>query len=181
MPFCVQSKIQLLEKSNPEFQIPTEPHWYLAYGSNLAKSTFQGRRGVKPLKKENVLVEGLELTFDLPGLPYLEPRFANCRIAPAVNVSNKYDPCEPWTGKGALLGVIYLVTPQDFKTILATEGGGLSYQPVLVDAAVLSEEGIPTGEMRKVYTLLAKTTRPVYGEPSLRYMNIIRQGARGKL
>lgn len=50
---------------------------YLAYGSNLAASTFRGRRGVRPLRAVNVVVPQLRLTFDLPGIPYMEPCFAN--------------------------------------------------------------------------------------------------------
>ncbi|KAJ9634600.1 hypothetical protein H2199_008883 [Coniosporium tulheliwenetii] len=50
---------------------------YLAYGSNLCHETFQGKRGIRPLSAINVQVPGLRLTFDLPGLPYAEPCFAN--------------------------------------------------------------------------------------------------------
>ncbi|KGO77735.1 hypothetical protein PITC_010050 [Penicillium italicum] len=49
---------------------------YLAYGSNLASKTFLGVRGIKPLSQISVLVPELRLTFDLPGVPYLEPCFA---------------------------------------------------------------------------------------------------------
>ncbi|KAJ5963934.1 uncharacterized protein N7479_003810 [Penicillium vulpinum] len=49
---------------------------YLAYGSNLASKTFRGMRGIKPLSQISVLVPELRLTFDLPGVPYLEPCFA---------------------------------------------------------------------------------------------------------
>ncbi|KAJ5924646.1 hypothetical protein N7466_008833 [Penicillium verhagenii] len=49
---------------------------YLAYGSNLAAKTFLGMRGIKPISKIAVLVPDLRLTFDLPGLPYIEPCFA---------------------------------------------------------------------------------------------------------
>ena len=50
---------------------------YLAYGSNLCHKTFQGRRGIRPLAQVNVVVPELKLTFDLPGIPYSEPCFAN--------------------------------------------------------------------------------------------------------
>jgi hypothetical protein len=45
---------------------------YLAYGSNLSSETFRKTRGIVPISQVNVLVPGLTLTFDLPGLPYLE-------------------------------------------------------------------------------------------------------------
>ncbi|KAJ6165005.1 hypothetical protein N7470_003677 [Penicillium chermesinum] len=49
---------------------------YLAYGSNLAAQTFLGMRGIKPLSQISVLVPELHLTFDMPGIPYIEPCFA---------------------------------------------------------------------------------------------------------
>ncbi|KAH9902055.1 hypothetical protein F4778DRAFT_106350 [Xylariomycetidae sp. FL2044] len=50
---------------------------YLAYGSNLAAATFLGRRGIRPLSQINVSAPAFDLCFDLPGLPYTEPAFAN--------------------------------------------------------------------------------------------------------
>jgi hypothetical protein len=60
-------------------QLEKEPgtYLYLAYGSNLSYETFQKGRGVKPLAQLNVQVPDLRLTFDLPGIPYAEPCFAN--------------------------------------------------------------------------------------------------------
>ena len=52
---------------------------YLAYGSNLCAATFQDSRGIRPKSAANVWVPELELTFDLPGIPYSEPCFANTR------------------------------------------------------------------------------------------------------
>ena len=53
---------------------------YLAYGSNLAAETFRGKRGIRPISQVNVAVPSLKLTFDLPGIPYAEPCFANTAI-----------------------------------------------------------------------------------------------------
>ncbi|KAI5927562.1 hypothetical protein F4810DRAFT_270295 [Camillea tinctor] len=50
---------------------------YLAYGSNLCAETFLGMRGIRPLSQVNVSAPAFDLTFDLPGLPYQEPCFAN--------------------------------------------------------------------------------------------------------
>lgn len=50
---------------------------YLAYGSNLAAETFLGQRGIRPLSAINVSAPSLRLTFDLPGIAYKEPCFAN--------------------------------------------------------------------------------------------------------
>ncbi|KAH8891827.1 hypothetical protein GQ53DRAFT_781567 [Thozetella sp. PMI_491] len=53
---------------------------YLAYGSNLAAGVFQGTRGVQPLSAIPVSVPSLDLAFDLPGIPYGEPCFANAAL-----------------------------------------------------------------------------------------------------
>ncbi|OKL61894.1 hypothetical protein UA08_02429 [Talaromyces atroroseus] len=50
---------------------------YLAYGSNLSVETFRGKRGIEPLSQVNVCVPELKLTFDLAGIPYIEPCFSS--------------------------------------------------------------------------------------------------------
>lgn len=46
---------------------------YLAYGSNLAAETFLVKRAIRPMSQVNVVVPELVMTFDLAGLPYVEP------------------------------------------------------------------------------------------------------------
>ncbi|KAK1689574.1 hypothetical protein BDP55DRAFT_691677 [Colletotrichum godetiae] len=131
---------------------------YLAYGSNLSAETFLGARGIRPLSQVNVSAPGLSLVFDLPGLPYTEPCFANSaprKIPKLPDPSDppKFPPVPPLpppaeseqTNKGTstipttpdlgwdkgLFGVVYEVTPQDYATIVATEGGGSSYKDIL--------------------------------------------------
>ncbi|KAF2456749.1 hypothetical protein BDY21DRAFT_266875, partial [Lineolata rhizophorae] len=116
---------------------------YLAYGSNLCYETFQDRRGVRPLAQVNVQVPELRLTFDLPGIPYTEPCFANTARRRADGGDNsdggddggkekeKEKGERRWT-KG-LVGVVYEVTSEDYAHIIATEGGGSAYHDVLVD------------------------------------------------
>ncbi|EJC99510.1 uncharacterized protein FOMMEDRAFT_113015 [Fomitiporia mediterranea MF3/22] len=178
----VDEATSLLEK-------PNEPLWYLAYGSNLYSAVFKARRKITPLEERHVLVEGLELTFDLPGIPYLEPRFANCRFSSeSEHEKNKRDLNGPWTGKGALIGVAYLVTPEDFARVIATEGGGAGYKMVSVKAQVFRRTGKTTssdsdvgltGETVHAFTLLAlvERTRQCPGQPSPRYLTLIRKGA----
>ncbi|KAI9814807.1 MAG: hypothetical protein M1827_003073 [Pycnora praestabilis] len=121
---------------------------YLAYGSNLSAETFQGRRGIKPLAQVNVVVPQLKMTFDLPGIPYLEPCFANTRYlheTPALSITSSNaekapllsNPGSPgyhkdqW--KKGLVGVVYEVTMEDYAHIIETEGGGAAYQDVLIN------------------------------------------------
>ncbi|KAK2042323.1 hypothetical protein LZ31DRAFT_366901 [Colletotrichum somersetense] len=65
---------------------------YLAYGSNLSAETFLGARGIRPISQVNVSAPALTLVFDLPGLPYREPCFAN--TAPR-KVPKLPDPSDP--------------------------------------------------------------------------------------
>lgn len=123
---------------------------YLAYGSNLSYEKFRKDREVKPLAQINVQVPTLRLTFDLAGIPYTEPCFANTARRdpyhdPPQYATTKTDEKtallsdsrasqkreKSWT-KG-LIGVVYEVTPQDYAHIIATEGGGSGYQDILVD------------------------------------------------
>lgn len=157
--------------------------FYLAYGSNLCHETFQGRRKIKPLSAVNVVVPELIMTFDLAGIPYLEPCFANTRYrspksttssnprdekddsssasapliqspTPSLQKKNYHNPYWP---KG-LVGVVYEVTLKDFAQIIATEGGGASYQDVLVDCYELAPGSStvpdhPTVQPFRVHTL----------------------------
>ncbi|KAH8905019.1 hypothetical protein BR93DRAFT_929264 [Coniochaeta sp. PMI_546] len=127
---------------------------YLAYGSNLCAKTFLGTRGIRPLSQINVSAPSLRLVFDLPGLPYGEPCFANTAPRkipklpdppklppdlphPPVNPPSAVEehansmPGDPVWSKG-LIGVVYEVTPEDFAKIVATEGGGASYADIMV-------------------------------------------------
>ncbi|WPH03791.1 Hypothetical protein R9X50_00667400 [Acrodontium crateriforme] len=188
---------------------------YLAYGSNLCKKTFQGTRGIKPLSQINVQVPSLRLTFDLPGIAYTEPCFANSGTrdpdhdTPSARQPVEETPLlsEPKRGpyrkdawhKG-LIGVVYEVTSEDYAHIIATEGGGSSYQDVLVDCYPFSDSNpratvpqTPESKPFKAHTLFAPSVPPgteppkrggriqrpdtSYAQPSARYLNLIKDGA----
>lgn len=159
---------------------------YLAYGSNLCAETFLGRRGIRPVSAINVSAPSLRLTFDLPGVPYQEPCFANTAVRkipkhppipdppgkvpdlphpPPYTFPPKSEEAEEVSPKDAvstshrhvsgnaygdpewdkgLIGVVYEVTPEDYATIIKTEGGGSSYQDILVPCiAIPNKVGIP--------------------------------------
>lgn len=170
---------------------------YLAYGSNLCNETFRGVRGIKPVSQVNVVVPSLRLTFDLAGVPYTEPCFANSarRVpdAPAPHPDEPHYHKDRWQ-KG-LVGVVYEVTLSDYAHIIATEGGGASYQDILVDCHVLpfadTVPSHPTTATFKAHTLFAPTVSPdearaadhtsrpdpSYAQPSARYLKLITDGA----
>jgi hypothetical protein len=187
---------------------------YLAYGSNLNEATFKGMRGIKPLAQLNVVVPELALSFDLPGIPYHEPCFANVRYRnkPQTQHSNIASDLEKkslpnnrkppkyhkdrW--KKGLVGVVYEVSKKDFATIIATEGGTMAYEDVVVTCYPLPEGvGIvpenPRTSPFQAHTLFApepppgntttnRTGRlhrpdPSYAQPSPRYLRLITDGA----
>jgi hypothetical protein len=167
---------------------------YLAYGSNLSAETFKGNRGIKPLSAVNVHVPSLSLVFDLAGIPYIEPCFANtCYRNPSFSSNPTSEDYHKDRWQKGLIGVVYEVTPEDYRTIIATEGGGASYQDVVVDCYELSEGGktanpIQDGAPFKAHTLLSPTDNtdnggrvsrpdPSYAQASVRYLKLITDGA----
>lgn len=191
---------------------PEQPDtvFYLAYGSNLCAETFQGRRGIRPLSQTNVVVPELVMTFDLAGLPYVEPCFANTKYR---SREPKFPSSNPETAQllqsskrkyhksrwqKGLVGVVYEVSKADFAHIIATEGGGASYQDVLVDCYELAPTeqivpDLPTSEPFKAHTLYSPVfppgekppteggrfsrPDPDYAQPSARYLKLIIDGA----
>lgn len=84
--------------------------WYLAYGSNMNLDVILNRRCVTPLYALPCFCPGATLTFSVPGIPLLEPAFANIqRVATSQHIQK-------------LHGVAYLVKESDYKRICATEG-----------------------------------------------------------
>jgi hypothetical protein len=176
---------------------------YLAYGSNLSAETFKGARGIVPLSAVNAHVPSLSLTFDLSGVPYTEPCFANTKLRDPANDVPKHGEYHKDRWHKGLIGVVYEVTPEDFRTIIATEGGGASYQDIIVPCYTLAAGGTtvdphPSGTPFNAHTLLqprqepkdGKEKRnmvtanghiqrpdPSYAQPSSRYLKLITDGA----
>lgn len=157
---------------------------YLAYGSNLSAETFLGRRGIKPLSQVNVVAPQIALSFDLPGIPYSEPCFGNCRYREVKSEDGYHK--NAW--KKGLVGVVYEVTRKDYAQIIATEGGGSGYQDVLIDCYALDDDAtkevpeFPEGNAFRVHTLYshgrtALRPDPDYAQPSPRYLKLITDGA----
>ena len=95
--------------------------FYLAYGSNLCRETFQGRRGIKPLSAVNVVVPQLVMTFDLAGIPYTEPCFANSRYrnpSPTIELSTPItpSPTSKTSPKPSLASSLDGASPRDLET-----------------------------------------------------------------
>jgi cation transport regulator ChaC len=135
---------------------PSDQVWYFAYGSNMHAGTFIGRRRIRPLEHRVGRIPGYRLRFNLEGRP-------KGRAAPA-NICADGD-CEVW-------GVLYRITRRDLLRLNSTEGvPGRGYQPRLLDATDVDGNTIEA----VAYVAAGKETD---GSPSLRYISLLRDGAR---
>lgn len=163
-------KIPVVDASNDiegtENAEKQELFWYFGYGSNLNDETFLVRRGIKPIRQIRLLVPGWRLNFQIAGIPYIEPGFGSIdRISDLEDDSGaRHQP--------TLQGMAYLITAKDYWHIIATEGGDSSYRQIQIDAV-----NPLTKDELKVWTLQAIRPRKLC-QPSLRYITIIREGAR---
>lgn len=135
---------------------PSDLIWYFAFGSNLHDSAFRDRRGMRPSRVSIGRLPGYRLRFNLDGYP-------RGKSAPA-NVS----PCPD----GEVWGALYQITRRALVTLDSTEGvPGRSYRHLWVDVEV------PDGNPVHAVTYMADG-KPEDGRPSLRYITLIREGAR---
>jgi hypothetical protein len=171
---------------------------YLAYGSNLSSRSFKGIRNIIPLSAVNAHVPSLTLNFDFPGIPYLEPCFANTAYSNSTPAASQVNANARATEQGkwqkGLLGVVYELAPNDYRTVLSTEGGGSSYKVIQVPCYALpvgtpDVDPEPRGDTFMVHTLLQprdtrsaikRVQRPssTYAQPSARYINLLIDGAK---
>ncbi|KAL4913031.1 hypothetical protein BDW62DRAFT_205916 [Aspergillus aurantiobrunneus] len=151
-------------------EVQSKAVWYFAYGSNIRSSVMKNR-GIAPLDSQAVVVPSHILTFDIFGIPYAEPAFAS--IAPAsistsstTNTGHETPPVH---------GVAYLLTPADYRRLVLSEGSGVGYNEITVDARILN----PDSAQKEIqaHTLQAKYPWRPNRAPSARYMGLIMDGA----
>ena len=135
---------------------PDDDVWYFAFGANMHDSAFQDRRAMRPREWRAGRIRGYRLRFNLEGRPRGKAAPANLSPDPAAEV---------W-------GVLYRITGADLLRLDSSEGvPGRRYRHLWVEAE--DEEG---------RTLAAVTYiadgKPTDGRPSLRYIQLLRDGAR---
>ena len=178
--------------SAPEpIRAPPGSRVYFAYGSNVNTKTFNGTRGITPSAAYPAVLPGYELVFNVPGLPFVEPAFASVRRV----VGEKHD--APSTGRFARFatethGVAYVVTDEQWRTILRTETSYVREDVTLERFFPATAEGEiragPSGKThpqkgapQKIFaTTLVFADADVGGVallPSARYLGLIREGA----
>lgn len=136
--------------------LPADEVWYFAYGANMHDSAFRERRGIRPLEWRPGRVRGYRLRFNLEGRP--KGKAAPANICPDAKA-------EVW-------GVLYRITRRDLIRLDASEGvPGRRYRPIWLEA-----EGIE-GKPLEAVTYIAEGQEKD-GNPSLRYLTLLREGAR---
>jgi len=168
---------------------PIRTKFYFAYGSNLLSDVFTKRRGIDPLQTLPCTMRGYTLTFDLPAMPMLEPAMANVRrcshvdapssdaaSAAAEAADNHTLSCD----ECAVHGVAYRITAEQMRHLHSTE---LSYDLITCRAVTYG----PNHHKIHVEVLVAKPRvrrllphEQEHARPSLRYLTILRNGAREK-
>lgn len=135
---------------------PSDELWYFGYGSNMHPAIFEGRRRIKPLERRIGRIAGYRLRFNLEGRP-------KGKAAPA-NIGADAD--------GEVWGVLYRITRRDLLRLNSTEGiPGRGYRPVALDA--FDNAGNPLTAVAYV-----AAGKEIDGRPSLRYITLLRDGAR---
>ncbi|BCS28404.1 gamma-glutamyl cyclotransferase gliK [Aspergillus puulaauensis] len=145
--------------------------WYFAYGSNIRSSVMKGR-AITPLRAQPVVVPSHILCFDIFGIPYAEPAFASITTLPSdLAAGGSQEQAIP-----PVHGVAYLLTADDYRRLVLTEGAGVGYNEISVRARILSLDP-DEGEEIMAYTLQAKYPWRPNRAPSMRYMGLIVDGA----
>jgi gamma-glutamylcyclotransferase len=130
--------------------------WYFAYGANMNDSAFRVRRGIQPRECRTGHVRGYRLRFNLEGRPRGRAAPANLHPDPEAEV---------W-------GVLYRITRRDLMRLDSTEGvPGRGYRHIAITVEDADNRLVPA----IAYMAQGKD---VDGRPSLRYITLLRDGAR---
>jgi cation transport regulator ChaC len=135
---------------------PSEWVWYFAYGANMHEPTFRVRRGVEPIETWRARLDGYRLRFNLEGRPKGRAAPANLCPEPGAEVR----------------GVVYRIRRRDLMRLDATEGvpgRGYRHKTVRVE--------VDSGGLLDAVTYIAEG-KENDGRPSLRYITLLRDGAR---
>ena len=131
--------------------------WYFAYGSNMQRATFTGRRGIEPRRAVAARVDGWRIVFDKPTVLPSRHGVANLVRADA----------EP------VLGVLYEITADDLAHVHLTEGVLIgSYERLTIEATPLDDGAAPVA----AHTLFS-SRRAATLAPSRSYMALLIEGA----
>ncbi|KAL6895116.1 hypothetical protein GGI43DRAFT_429214 [Trichoderma evansii] len=152
--------------------------WYLGYGSNMKASSMKDRK-ITTLDTRIVNVPTHYVTFDVFGIPYSEPCYASIEEFPSGengNIQLIHAGIEDRVP--SLCGVAHLLSAAEFHQLLVTEGSGVVYDIVKLQAYQIAKDNEVSRESFPVYALKSKWPLRPNGTPSARYMSIFLQGAK---
>jgi gamma-glutamylcyclotransferase len=128
--------------------------WYLAYGSNMNRGIFEGRRGMRPIQAQPALLENYRLRFNLAVGPG-ERGVANLESQAGART---------W-------GVLYLISVEQFEHLDRTEGVPRgTYRRIPATAIVNGSERIAAFTYQSDRISLGR-------KPSPRYLGLLIEGA----
>ncbi|CAM1502581.1 Fc.00g073570.m01.CDS01 [Cosmosporella sp. VM-42] len=150
--------------------------WYFAYGSNM-RASVMSNRSITPQEAVLARIPTHVLTFDIFGFPYSEPSFASIAERSHVAVQTVL------SRNGAvelppIHGVAYLISQEEYIRLVISEGGGVAYREIEIEAEILTggETGQSSGQRIVVSTLEAKYPFRPNAAPSARYLSAAKQG-----
>ncbi|OES24628.1 AIG2-like family protein [Alteromonas macleodii] len=131
-----------------------EQLWYFAYGSNMSTRYLTNVRDVAVYESVAGTLRNHTVSFTLPGIPSIEPRFAEL----SYTVGEK------------AYGVLHRIDVAGFVKVLRSEGDAYQIADIVVTGV--------DGKQYKAKTLIVDQRSAESGSPSERYRNIILEGAR---
>lgn len=119
----------------------------------MNSEVFQGRRKMRPTKIERAVLKDYRLVFNQPGVPWMEPSFANI---------------EPTEGE-YIEGVLYEITGEEMRLLDISEGNGA------YDIVTSRVEGEASGPVTAHTFMTREVADGLHS--SQRYMNLLVSGA----
>lgn len=126
---------------------------YFAYGSNMNDRYFTRVRGIVRTSSEMASLPDYIVTFNLDGIPYLEPSFAN--LAPEIGAT--------------AYGVLHRLPAGEFDRILGSEGDSYNVREVTVY--------LKDGSTAIAKTLISDPSLDTPTTPSKRYLGYMHEAA----
>lgn len=127
-------------------------HYYFAYGANMSAKYLAKIRRVRAIDSRPAILDGYQLAFNLAGVNFIEPGFANIRASEIDSVE----------------GVLHRVTEADINKILRSEPDNYKIVDVHVNVS---------GERIAAKSLIFETDSPTTYKPSKRYINMLAKAA----
>ncbi|RDW70937.1 hypothetical protein BP6252_07500 [Coleophoma cylindrospora] len=152
------------------------PVWYFGYGSNM-RASVMASRSITPQNMLVVRVQSHVLTFDVFGFPYTEPSMASIAERSQVHKGTTVLCHNELTDLPPVHGIAYLISREDYVRLVISEGGGVAYREVELEAEIIHDDPMLAGKKLVVLSLEAKYPFRPNATPSMRYLGLLINGA----